>query len=420
MEGDEDSINIQIFVPEIQVRVYHILLKFLFNVFNKDYIISILKYIYPHFTVDDRNEILKKSLIKYVLEYLKYYLPDILFLLLIHVKILLEIINLDCTTAINTSGIPSNRSVLVALIGGGAHIDFRNSEGQTAMHKAAFLSSLDNVRTLIELGASPNYRDPIGLTPLYYSMLTADSNDQRDYLLEIDGFDVRSASHDQVVQLIQQAGDTITLKVSTNDFFLIFKINRPFSGPNSRESSASSNSSSNNESVPPGQSKSVWIHRCEDLGLYSEMLLAKIFQKLEKYIFRFSNPTSTYTNTTSQRNLSWTGQATPSHIIAPPSSHSGPSSSSAPPPPPPPPPDLLKNTSNTIGVSTLQRGVSADALRSIALKKAEPSEGKKLERVLPSNGSADFQTDLRNALAKRRSKVRLLRVINRNGSCTDY
>lgn len=46
------------------------------------------------------------------------------------------------------------------------------------MHKAAFLSSFENVKTLIELGASPNYRDPIGLTPLYYNMLTADSNDQ--------------------------------------------------------------------------------------------------------------------------------------------------------------------------------------------------------------------------------------------------
>lgn len=49
---------------------------------------------------------------------------------------------------------------------------------QTAMHKAAFLSSHENVKALLELGASPNYRDPIGLTPLYYNMLTTDSNDQ--------------------------------------------------------------------------------------------------------------------------------------------------------------------------------------------------------------------------------------------------
>ncbi|CAJ0587098.1 unnamed protein product, partial [Mesorhabditis spiculigera] len=75
------------------------------------------------------------------------------------------------------AGVPDNRKVLLALVGGGAHIDFRNSEGQTAMHKAAFLSSVENVKTLLELGASPNYRDPIGLTPLYYNMLTTDSND---------------------------------------------------------------------------------------------------------------------------------------------------------------------------------------------------------------------------------------------------
>ncbi|PAV61723.1 hypothetical protein WR25_11144 isoform B [Diploscapter pachys] len=76
------------------------------------------------------------------------------------------------------AGVPNNRGVIVALVGGGAHIDFRNSEGQTAMHKTAFLSSLENAKTLIELGASPNYRDPIGLTPLYYNMLTTDANDQ--------------------------------------------------------------------------------------------------------------------------------------------------------------------------------------------------------------------------------------------------
>lgn len=45
------------------------------------------------------------------------------------------------------------------------------------MHKAAFLSRTENVKTLLELGASPNYKDPIGLTPLYYSMLTTDSHD---------------------------------------------------------------------------------------------------------------------------------------------------------------------------------------------------------------------------------------------------
>lgn len=47
---------------------------------------------------------------------------------------------------------------------------------KTAMHKAAFLSLIENVKTLLELGASPHYRDLIGLTPLYYNMITQESN----------------------------------------------------------------------------------------------------------------------------------------------------------------------------------------------------------------------------------------------------
>lgn len=38
-----------------------------------------------------------------------------------------------------------------------------------------------------------------------------------DFLLEINGIDVRSANHAQVVELIHQAEDTITLKVITID-----------------------------------------------------------------------------------------------------------------------------------------------------------------------------------------------------------
>lgn len=44
------------------------------------------------------------------------------------------------------------------------------------MHKAAFLSIVENVKTLLELGASPHYKDLIGLTPLYYNMITQESN----------------------------------------------------------------------------------------------------------------------------------------------------------------------------------------------------------------------------------------------------
>lgn len=56
------------------------------------------------------------------------------------------------------AGIAKNRDVIMSLVAGGAHIDFRNSEGQTSLHKAAFLSMTENVKTLLELGASPNYR----------------------------------------------------------------------------------------------------------------------------------------------------------------------------------------------------------------------------------------------------------------------
>lgn len=35
----------------------------------------------------------------------------------------------------------------------------------------------ENVKTLLELGASPNYKDPISLTPLYYCTLTTDSQE---------------------------------------------------------------------------------------------------------------------------------------------------------------------------------------------------------------------------------------------------
>uniref|UniRef100_A0A914D2N0 Uncharacterized protein n=1 Tax=Acrobeloides nanus TaxID=290746 RepID=A0A914D2N0_9BILA len=88
------------------------------------------------------------------------------------------------------SGVPNNREVLIQLVGGGAHLDFRNSEGQTGMHKAAFLGLLENVKTLLELGGSPNFRDPIGLTPLYYCMLTTDSQDGVAELLLSEAADV--------------------------------------------------------------------------------------------------------------------------------------------------------------------------------------------------------------------------------------
>lgn len=49
-------------------------------------------------------------------------------------------------------------------------MDYRTRDGSTAMHKAVERNSLDAVKTLLELGASPNYKDSKGLTPLYLSV----------------------------------------------------------------------------------------------------------------------------------------------------------------------------------------------------------------------------------------------------------
>ncbi|VDO33265.1 unnamed protein product [Brugia timori] len=71
--------------------------------------------------------------------------------------------------------LPNNEGFIKTLVEHGAHVDFRNSDGQTPMHKAAYWSLAENVNCLLELGASPNYRDPLGLTPLYYNMLQSSS-----------------------------------------------------------------------------------------------------------------------------------------------------------------------------------------------------------------------------------------------------
>ncbi|KAJ3594142.1 hypothetical protein NHX12_006474, partial [Muraenolepis orangiensis] len=50
--------------------------------------------------------------------------------------------------------------VIKVLKNGGSHLDFRARDGMTALHK-----------TLLELGASPDYKDSRGLTPLYHSVV---------------------------------------------------------------------------------------------------------------------------------------------------------------------------------------------------------------------------------------------------------
>ena len=57
--------------------------------------------------------------------------------------------------------------LLLALVGGGALIDYRTRCGSTALHRAAEKNNIEAVRTLLDLGASPNYRDAKALTPLW-------------------------------------------------------------------------------------------------------------------------------------------------------------------------------------------------------------------------------------------------------------
>ncbi|XP_040265009.1 SH3 and multiple ankyrin repeat domains protein 2 isoform X2 [Bufo bufo] len=61
--------------------------------------------------------------------------------------------------------------VIKALRNGGAHLDFRSKDGMTALHKAARAKTQTALVTLLELGASPDYKDSRGLTPLYHTAM---------------------------------------------------------------------------------------------------------------------------------------------------------------------------------------------------------------------------------------------------------
>ncbi|XP_058858999.1 SH3 and multiple ankyrin repeat domains protein 2-like isoform X5 [Acipenser ruthenus] len=61
--------------------------------------------------------------------------------------------------------------VIKALKNGGAHLDFRARDGMTALHKAAKSKNQVALTTLLELGASPDYKDSRGLTALYHTAM---------------------------------------------------------------------------------------------------------------------------------------------------------------------------------------------------------------------------------------------------------
>ncbi|KAF3853436.1 hypothetical protein F7725_014124 [Dissostichus mawsoni] len=58
------------------------------------------------------------------------------------------------------------------LVVGGAHLDFRCRDGFTPVHKAVRAHNHAGLMALLSLGASPNYKDRCGLTPLYHTVLT--------------------------------------------------------------------------------------------------------------------------------------------------------------------------------------------------------------------------------------------------------
>ncbi|XP_022255792.1 uncharacterized protein LOC106471474 isoform X2 [Limulus polyphemus] len=61
-------------------------------------------------------------------------------------------------------------AVLMELVNGGAHLDYRMKDGRTALHRAVEKNNFEALKSLLDLGASPNYKDNRGLTALYYSV----------------------------------------------------------------------------------------------------------------------------------------------------------------------------------------------------------------------------------------------------------
>ncbi|XP_077371908.1 SH3 and multiple ankyrin repeat domains protein 3 isoform X8 [Festucalex cinctus] len=61
--------------------------------------------------------------------------------------------------------------LIKVLKSGGAHLDFRTKDGITSLHKAVRSKNHTALITLLDLGASPDYKDSRGLTPLYHSSM---------------------------------------------------------------------------------------------------------------------------------------------------------------------------------------------------------------------------------------------------------
>ncbi|GAA49875.1 SH3 and multiple ankyrin repeat domains protein, partial [Clonorchis sinensis] len=72
------------------------------------------------------------------------------------------------------------RDMIMTLVSGGAHLDYRAADTMTPLHKAAVAGNYEAIKVLLDLGQSPNTKDQYNLTPLYYAVL----NDTRAVCVE--------------------------------------------------------------------------------------------------------------------------------------------------------------------------------------------------------------------------------------------
>ncbi|CAH8490614.1 unnamed protein product [Dicrocoelium dendriticum] len=63
------------------------------------------------------------------------------------------------------------REMIMALVAGGAHLDYRSTDTMTPLHRAAAIGNYEAIKVFLDLGQSPNTRDQYHLTPLYYAVL---------------------------------------------------------------------------------------------------------------------------------------------------------------------------------------------------------------------------------------------------------
>ncbi|KAL2093658.1 hypothetical protein ACEWY4_010970 [Coilia grayii] len=100
------------------------------------------------------------------------------------VTLLSQLLNSDWLKAQTSSGLPNCKTpltiaahldnmveIITTLKHGGAHLDFRARDGMTALHKAVQSKNQIALKILLELGASPDYKDSQSLTPLYHTVL---------------------------------------------------------------------------------------------------------------------------------------------------------------------------------------------------------------------------------------------------------